>query len=296
MVLPGPFLLLQVRIYEPGLEEEWGRNGGVVHRATCSSSNIPGGRSGRGPPYRLFGKCRHPQHRALPHVAEPSSAPHDYPSDTSCPRVAMLCNGQCSPSALPSLPPLASAASQAHSSAGNQQGMVPWSSWLRVPRSGFATFGTHGGPSLVTYFDSVENLFNTQELSVTKPASHPSPTHYTFGVVSNTDANHTEELEELDSCERLHNVWYASSSAFRLSSPTAMERMSGYNFFPLSLSSPGLINILGVTIPRYDSLKAQTPTTAHPLRFVCTASARGCPEDYFSDRVSNAIACIPFSF
>lgn len=149
----------------------------------------------------------------------------------------------------------------AHISAGNWQGMVPWSSWLRAPGSKFAPFGRHGGPSLVTHFDSVENLFNTQDLSVTKPAPHPSPTHYTFGIVSYTGANHTEGLEELDSCEGLHNVWYASSSTFLLCSLTARERMSGYNIFPPFPSLHlVLLASLGVTIPLYDSLKAQTPT------------------------------------
>lgn len=93
----------------------------------------------------------------------------------------------------------------AHISAGIQQGMLPWSSWLRVPVR-FAPFGMRGGPSLATHLNSVEKLFNTLDLSVTKPAPHLSPTHYTFGIVSYTGANHTEDLEELDSCEHLHNA------------------------------------------------------------------------------------------
>ena len=64
----------------------------------------------------------------------------------------------------------------------------------------------HGGPSLVTHSDSVEKLFNALDHSVTKPAPHPSPTQYAFGIISYTGANHTEDLEELDSCERLHNA------------------------------------------------------------------------------------------
>lgn len=138
-----------------------------------------------------------------------------------------------------------------------QQGTVPWSSWTRVSGSRFAPFSMHGGPSLVTHFHSAEKLFSTPDVSVTKPASHHSPTHYTFGIISYTGANHTEDLEELDICECLHNAWYASSSALLLCSLTAIERMSGFNFFPpLHL----LLASQEVTITRYDSLKAHTPT------------------------------------
>jgi len=91
-------------------------------------------------------------------------------------------------------------------SAGIQQGEVPWTFWLRVPGSCFAPFSMHGGPSLFTHFGFVEKLFNAPDLSVTKPAPRPSPTHYTFGIISYTGANHAEDLEELGSCERLHNA------------------------------------------------------------------------------------------
>lgn len=81
-------------------------------------------------------------------------------------------------------------------------------------------------------FISVEKLNGTLDLSVTKPAPGPSPTHYTFGIISCSGANHTETLEELGSCGHLHNAWCASSSIVLLSSLTTIERISGFNFFP----------------------------------------------------------------
>lgn len=77
--------------------------------------------------------------------------------------------------------------------------------------SSFVSFGVHGAPSLVP-FVSVEKLSRTLDLSVTKPARGPSPTHYAFGIISCAGANHTEALEELGSCGHLHNAWCASSS------------------------------------------------------------------------------------
>lgn len=120
------------------------------------------------------------------------------------------CPARRSPTALP--PPLPPPALRGFPSIprltsvlGSSRERVPWSSWLTVPGSGCAPFGTRGGPSPVTHFDSAEKLF-TVDVSVSKPAPCPSPTHYTFGIVSYTGVNHTEDLEEPDSCERLHNA------------------------------------------------------------------------------------------
>lgn len=93
----------------------------------------------------------------------------------------------------------------------------------------------HESPSLVIHFDSVENIFNTLEVSIVKPTPCPSPTHYTLGIVNYTGDNHTEDLEELDSCEHLHNACYASSSAFLLCSHTSIERMPEFISFPFLL-------------------------------------------------------------
>lgn len=107
---------------------------------------------------------------------------------------------------------------------------------------------------------SAEILGNTLDVSVTKPVPGPSPTHYTFGIISCTGANHTEALEELGSCGHLYNVWCASSNAVLLCSLTTIERISGFNFSPFSSLHLVLLASLGVTITRHDSLKAHTPT------------------------------------
>lgn len=111
--------------------------------------------------------------------------------------------------------------------------------------SRFAPCGMSRGPSLITHFDSVEKLFNAWSRSLTKPVPCTSPIHYTFGVASYTGANPTEDLDELDSCDCLHNVWHASSSAFPPCYLTAIERMSMFIFFLLSLPSPSLISLCG---------------------------------------------------
>lgn len=83
-------------------------------------------------------------------------------------------------------------------------------------------------------FVSVGKHSSSLDLSVTKPARGPSPTCYTFGIISCTGANHSGALEELGSCGRLHNAWCASSSIVLLCSLTTIERISGFNFFPSS--------------------------------------------------------------
>lgn len=100
---------------------------------------------------------------------------------------------------------------------------------VRVPGSRFSPYEVLGCPSLFSF------CMETQGFLATKGCSHPPLTH-TFGIVSYTGVNHIDDLDELDSCDCLHNVWYASSSAFLLCYFTALERMSGfYSFFPFSL-------------------------------------------------------------
>lgn len=126
----------------------------------------------------------------------------------------------------------------AHIRAQIQVGTVPCSSQMRVP-----------GPALYLSmcievfsgypFASVEKPSSALDLSVTKPV----PTHYTFGIISCTGVHHTGS-EELGSCGHLHNAWCASSSVVLLCSRT-IERISGFNFLPFFLASPGLTSLSG---------------------------------------------------
>lgn len=212
MALSGTFLQPQVRIYEPGLEEEWRRGGGVVHWAMLCMQFFEQPQEAEVAGDRLTGFFGN-THSFSTRLYHMSPSPPQHPMtalQNHCTPVSP-CNY-----ALGTAPPLPCHHSHLWPSAAPQASLSSHQGWdpggngalellAESPREWVCTFW-HAWRSLITHFDSVEKFFNTPDISVTKPAPHPSPTHYTFGIVSHTGANHTEDVEDLDSCECLHNA------------------------------------------------------------------------------------------